>query len=64
MATENKYLENLSLKEHYSNAFKEIVKKIKDNEEIIRKGIVCPFCFERNVGIRKFCYKCGKILKK
>jgi len=36
---------------------------IKENEKSIREGILCPFCYERNIGIRKFCYKCGKLLK-
>jgi len=40
------------------------MKTIKENEESIREGILCPFCYERNIGIRKFCYKCGKLLKK
>jgi hypothetical protein len=56
-------LENLSPKEYYNNTFKNIVKTIKENEEIIREGIKCPFCFERNIGIERFCYKCGKLLQ-
>ncbi|MHA2181497.1 MAG: hypothetical protein ACXAAH_08750 [Promethearchaeota archaeon] len=60
---DNNYLENLSPKEHYNNTFKIIIRKIKDNEKSIREGIICPFCYERNIGIKKFCYKCGKKLK-
>ena len=60
---EDNYLENLSPKEHYNNTFKNIIKTIKENEENIREGVVCPFCSERNIGIRKFCYKSGKEIK-
>ncbi|MFX1456576.1 MAG: hypothetical protein ACFFDB_14465 [Promethearchaeota archaeon] len=60
---ENNYLENLSPKEHYSNTFKSIIDTIKENEQSIREGVICPSCNERNIGIRKYCYKCGKKIK-
>jgi len=53
-------MHEVSPKEYYKEAFKEIVQEIKNNENSIGRVIFCPICNAKNLSINKLCHKCGK----